>query len=131
MIRTATRLTLGITVILLAFIFSPRSLDITTPVASSLRSFLHKHIQLAAPSLDIIMTIAPVATEHNGHKRGEVYFLSHGGPNSAFETESKPYAAWKKYGDYIRALDPKGLVVVSAHWDNPSGSPDVISECYR
>ena len=58
--------------------------------------------------------------------KGEVYFLSHGGPNSAFDTEAPPYGAWKKVGKAIMASQPRGLAFVSAHWENDSPGPGVI-----
>ncbi|BEI88829.1 uncharacterized protein CcaverHIS019_0201910 [Cutaneotrichosporon cavernicola] len=58
--------------------------------------------------------------------KGQVYFLSHGGPPTMFETTSAPYKAWQKYGKMIEAEKPRGLVVVSAHWENPSHSDGVV-----
>jgi aromatic ring-opening dioxygenase catalytic subunit (LigB family) len=45
-----------------------------------------------------------------------------------FDTASAPYKAWQKYGKMVEAAKPRGLVVVSAHWENPSDSPGVVGE---
>lgn len=42
-----------------------------------------------------------------------------------FDTQSKPYKAWQKYGAAVEAAKPRGLVVVSAHWENEDGSEHV------
>ncbi|ODN73280.1 hypothetical protein L202_07831 [Cryptococcus amylolentus CBS 6039] len=54
----------------------------------------------------------------NSSTLGDVYFLSHGGPPSVEQTESPPYKAWRKFGKIIEANPPKGIVAVSAHWEN-------------
>ncbi|OCF38111.1 extradiol ring-cleavage dioxygenase [Kwoniella heveanensis BCC8398] len=53
-------------------------------------------------------------------RRGDVYFLSHGGPPTIEQYESGPYKAWQKFGRTITAekSKPKGIVAVSAHWEN-------------
>jgi aromatic ring-opening dioxygenase catalytic subunit (LigB family) len=45
-----------------------------------------------------------------------------------FETKSKPYLAWQDYGKMVNAARPKGLVVVSAHWEDEAGGPGVTGE---
>lgn len=54
-----------------------------------------------------------------------------------FDTNSKPYAAWRKTGEAIEkdvregkidVKNGKGLVCVSAHWENEDGD-GVLSEC--
>ncbi|WVQ74263.1 hypothetical protein IAR50_003860 [Cryptococcus sp. DSM 104548] len=57
----------------------------------------------------------------NSSSIGDVYFLSHGGPPTVEQTESPPYKAWRKFGKIIEANPPKGIVVVSAHWENEQG----------
>lgn len=52
------------------------------------------------------------------YPKGQVYFLSHGGPPTMFETNSAPYKAWQKYGQTVAEQNPRGLVVVSAHWES-------------
>lgn len=52
------------------------------------------------------------------YPKGQVYFLSHGGPPTMFETTSAPYKAWQKYGQAVAEQNPRGLVVVSAHWES-------------
>lgn len=42
-----------------------------------------------------------------------------------FETTSKPYLAWQDYGKMVNAAEPKGLVVVSAHWEDEAGGSRV------
>lgn len=42
-----------------------------------------------------------------------------------FETTSKPYKAWEEYGKMVNAADPRGLVVISAHWENEGGGSRV------
>ncbi|TXT12916.1 hypothetical protein VHUM_01317 [Vanrija humicola] len=59
--------------------------------------------------------------------RGSVYFLSHGGPPTMFQSTSAPYQAWQRYGKEIAAARPRGLVVVSAHWENDQPTADVIA----
>ncbi|KLT38816.1 Extradiol aromatic ring-opening dioxygenase [Cutaneotrichosporon oleaginosum] len=67
------------------------------------------------------------ATSSTPPRKGEVYFLSHGGPPTMFDTASAPYKAWQKYGKMVEAARPRGLVVVSAHWENPSHSAGVVA----
>jgi aromatic ring-opening dioxygenase catalytic subunit (LigB family) len=43
-----------------------------------------------------------------------------------FDTKSAPYKAWIKYGKAVTDNNPKGLVVVSAHWENGHNSDGVI-----
>jgi len=45
-----------------------------------------------------------------------------------FETTSKPYLAWQDYGKMVNAAKPKGLVVVSAHWEDEAGGPGVTGK---
>jgi 4,5-DOPA dioxygenase extradiol len=45
-----------------------------------------------------------------------------------FETTSKPYLAWQDYGKMVNAAKPKGLVVVSAHWEDEAGSSAVTGK---
>lgn len=47
-----------------------------------------------------------------------------------FATESEPYKAWKRYGRMVEEANPRGLVVVSAHWENESGGSGVLGEAY-
>lgn len=78
----------------------------------------------------------------NAVRKGSVYFVSHGvrcdpcssplgviltrqGPPTLFDTASKPYQAWKTIGQDIIKRQPKGLVVVSAHWENDQGGKGV------
>ncbi|KAJ2506258.1 hypothetical protein GGI11_006727 [Coemansia sp. RSA 2049] len=60
----------------------------------------------------------------NGH-RMPVYFVSHGGPNLLADTEypaDQPIArGLRQIGDDIRALHPRGMVVISGHWESNSG----------
>ncbi|ODN94750.1 extradiol ring-cleavage dioxygenase [Cryptococcus wingfieldii CBS 7118] len=63
----------------------------------------------------------------NSSSLGDVYFLSHGGPPSVEQTESPPYKAWRKFGKTITANPPKGIVVVSAHWESDQGLNTVNS----
>jgi hypothetical protein len=54
------------------------------------------------------------------------------GPPTMFETQSKPYLAWQDYGKMVNAARPRGLVVVSAHWEDERGSDKVSGEsCSR
>ncbi|KAL7418415.1 hypothetical protein Q5752_006873 [Cryptotrichosporon argae] len=59
-------------------------------------------------------------------RSGDVYFLSHGGPPSMYQTEASHYAAWKRFGDIVRVDKPRGIVVASAHWENPAGTSGVV-----
>lgn len=70
-------------------------------------------------------TIATSGSE--GWKKGSVYFLSHGGPPTMFDPDSKPYRAWREYGRRVGESPPRGLVVVSAHWENTEAA-GVLSE---
>lgn len=58
------------------------------------------------------------STDSKSYPKGQVYFLSHGGPPTMFETNSAPYKAWQKYGQTVAEQNPRGLVVVSAHWES-------------
>jgi aromatic ring-opening dioxygenase catalytic subunit (LigB family) len=54
-----------------------------------------------------------------------------------FDTRSEPYQAWRAFGQAVEAAKPRGLVVVSAHWENPSdtagvqGEPSLDKSTYR
>ncbi|KIR53438.1 extradiol ring-cleavage dioxygenase [Cryptococcus gattii Ru294] len=56
-------------------------------------------------------------TAANTSKVGDVYFLSHGGPPTIEQYDSAPYEGWRKFGKILKANPPKGIVVVSAHWE--------------
>lgn len=43
-----------------------------------------------------------------------------------FMTESPAYKAWQTVGKLLTESRPKGIVTVSAHWENPEQSSDVI-----
>jgi len=45
-----------------------------------------------------------------------------------FETTSRPYLAWQDYGKMVNAAKPKGLVVVSAHWEDEAGGSGVTGQ---
>ncbi|KAI8319591.1 Extradiol aromatic ring-opening dioxygenase, partial [Martensiomyces pterosporus] len=53
--------------------------------------------------------------------RTPVYFVSHGGPNlldpNQFPYDEPVGQGLKKIGDEIRALNPRGMVIVSGHWE--------------
>jgi aromatic ring-opening dioxygenase catalytic subunit (LigB family) len=42
-----------------------------------------------------------------------------------FESSSKPYKAWVDYGKMVNTANPRGLVVISAHWENEGGGDSV------
>ncbi|KAI0874018.1 Extradiol ring-cleavage dioxygenase, class III enzyme, subunit B [Hypoxylon argillaceum] len=47
-----------------------------------------------------------------------VYFMSHGGPNTMFDTEHPVYPILQKIGQEItQKVKPKAIVVFSAHWE--------------
>ncbi|KAJ2857011.1 hypothetical protein GGI22_003632 [Coemansia erecta] len=56
------------------------------------------------------------------NNRMPVYFVSHGGPTLLDDTEyppSEPIATGlRQIGDEIKALNPRGMVVVSGHWES-------------
>ncbi|WWC91720.1 uncharacterized protein L201_006667 [Kwoniella dendrophila CBS 6074] len=58
----------------------------------------------------------------NQTKKGDVYFLSHGGPPTIEQYSSSPYKAWQKFGKMIEENLSKGIVCVSAHWENEDES---------
>ncbi|WVO18539.1 hypothetical protein L204_106258 [Cryptococcus depauperatus] len=59
---------------------------------------------------------------------GDVYFLSHGEPSMVERYDAGPYHGWRRFGKNVLASSPKGIVVVSAHWENHDQScPGVIS----
>lgn len=45
-----------------------------------------------------------------------VWNLSHGSPMSLFEKDHPAHQHWITVGKKIRSLKPKGIVIVSAHW---------------
>ncbi|WVR00174.1 hypothetical protein IAU59_007316 [Kwoniella sp. CBS 9459] len=71
-------------------------------------------------------------TQVTAPRRGDVYFISHGGPPTIEQHHSGPYKAWQKFGRMINSetLKPKGIIAVSAHWENEDqhgpGSAGVI-----
>lgn len=62
-----------------------------------------------------------------------VYFISHGGPPSAFDHTCESYQAWVEVGKRIRADvesgkigKVEGIVAVSAHWEADDASGKTI-----
>ncbi|KAI0803836.1 Extradiol ring-cleavage dioxygenase, class III enzyme, subunit B [Xylaria sp. FL0064] len=56
--------------------------------------------------------------------RAPVYFVSHGGPNTMFDTEHPVYPVLQRIGQEItQKVKPKAIVVFSAHWE---AGPDEI-----
>ncbi|ORX40605.1 Extradiol ring-cleavage dioxygenase, class III enzyme, subunit B [Kockovaella imperatae] len=54
-------------------------------------------------------------------KRADVWFICHGvriGPPTMFDFEGEGYKSWVKMGESVRASNPKGIVIVSAHWES-------------
>ncbi|KAI0532345.1 Extradiol ring-cleavage dioxygenase, class III enzyme, subunit B [Xylaria digitata] len=50
--------------------------------------------------------------------RTPVYFMSHGGPNTMFDTEHPVYPVLQRIGQEItQKVKPKAIVVFSAHWE--------------
>ncbi|KAL7409333.1 Extradiol ring-cleavage dioxygenase, class III enzyme, subunit B [Mrakia frigida] len=90
------------------------------------------NISLPSDLSTIAMSSSPTAAAvvsavSSTFKRMPAYFISHGGPPTIFEPQSSPYLQWVKTGKEIQALNPRGLVVVSAHWENDdTGSKDVL-----
>ncbi|KAF3902405.1 hypothetical protein ABW20_dc0108452 [Dactylellina cionopaga] len=52
-----------------------------------------------------------------------VYFISHGGPPILEWTHHPAYSAFKRFGNEVSALKPKGIVVLSAHF--PGGADEI------
>ncbi|KAI0545879.1 Extradiol ring-cleavage dioxygenase, class III enzyme, subunit B [Xylaria curta] len=51
-------------------------------------------------------------------KKAPVYFVSHGGPNTMFDTKHPVYPVLQKIGQEItQKVKPKAIVVFSAHWE--------------
>ncbi|KAH8162065.1 hypothetical protein CIB48_g6179 [Xylaria polymorpha] len=51
-------------------------------------------------------------------KKAPVYFMSHGGPTTMFDTEHPVYPVLQKIGQEItQKVKPKAIVVFSAHWE--------------
>lgn len=47
-----------------------------------------------------------------------------------FDTSSAPYASWQRFGKEVLTMKPKGLVVVSAHWESErSDGAGVLGPC--
>ncbi|EJT48112.1 hypothetical protein A1Q1_02922 [Trichosporon asahii var. asahii CBS 2479] len=82
---------------------------------------LNKIKGFVRPSAATVNKLPPLqsrAMSSETYPRGQVYFLSHGGPPTMFDTASAPYKAWQKYGQAVVEQNPRGLVVVSAHWES-------------
>ncbi|KAI1307478.1 Extradiol ring-cleavage dioxygenase, class III enzyme, subunit B [Xylaria venustula] len=70
--------------------------------------------------------------------RTPVYFMSHGGPSTMFDTEHPVYPVLQRIGQEItQKVKPKAIVVFSAHWEagpdeiqvNTALMTDLIYEC--
>lgn len=81
------------------------------------------------PELPPLQPRAMSSSATGTYPKGQVYFLSHGGPPTMFETNSAPYKAWQKYGQTVAEQNPRGLVVVSAHWE--SNNDQILGKCVR
>ncbi|CAG8433795.1 11377_t:CDS:2 [Diversispora eburnea] len=56
------------------------------------------------------------------YKRLPCFYISHGGPNLVFDTKSKSYKFFQKWGNQIlHEIKPKAIVVFSAHWETSGG----------
>ena len=49
------------------------------------------------------------------------------GPPNLYDTNSKAYQTWQQVGQILNASKPRGLVVVSAHWEADDGDEGVES----
>ncbi|WWC91721.1 uncharacterized protein L201_006668 [Kwoniella dendrophila CBS 6074] len=63
--------------------------------------------------------------------RGDVYFISHGGPITGDQKHSEPYKALQKIGQIINNNPPKGIIIVSAHWEHCSPEGGVLINSNR
>jgi 4,5-DOPA dioxygenase extradiol len=48
--------------------------------------------------------------------KAPTWFMAHGGPPSLFDVNSGPHQHWLRLASDIKQANPKGIVVVSAHW---------------
>ncbi|RHZ80401.1 hypothetical protein Glove_136g144 [Diversispora epigaea] len=56
------------------------------------------------------------------YKRLPCFYISHGGPSLIFNTKSKSYQFFQKWGNQIlHEIKPKAIVVFSAHWETSGG----------
>ncbi|KAI1427143.1 Extradiol ring-cleavage dioxygenase, class III enzyme, subunit B [Xylaria sp. FL1777] len=72
--------------------------------------------------LPLSTSTTPTRSFYNSSKkmpaRAPVYFMSHGGPNTMFDTEHPVYPVLQKIGQEItQKVKPKAIVVFSAHWE--------------
>ncbi|KAI1328644.1 Extradiol ring-cleavage dioxygenase, class III enzyme, subunit B [Xylariaceae sp. FL0255] len=97
---------ISILVAIVAFYLSTRSYSTTLLSVSALTERLN--YQLFPKSFNSIVMPA----------KAPVYFISHGGPNTMFETKHPVYPVLQKIGREItQKVKPKAVVVFSAHWE--------------
>lgn len=74
---------------------------------------------LLIPNLAFKFTTRSIMT------KAPIWFVSHGGPPTMYDTEHAAYKHWKAIGKDVKASAPKAIIVVSAHWeaDRATGEP--------
>ncbi|KAK1922127.1 Extradiol ring-cleavage dioxygenase, class III enzyme, subunit B [Papiliotrema laurentii] len=77
-------------------------------------------------ALRVFSSSRPIMTVPATARRGDVFFVSHGGPPHMYRFGSQAHSAWKAAGKILTETKPKGIVAVSAHWENPHTTPGVI-----
>ncbi|KAI0509613.1 Extradiol ring-cleavage dioxygenase, class III enzyme, subunit B [Xylaria bambusicola] len=86
-------------------------------ISPTLRSFIP-----SLASTSIARPISSLSTKMPS--RTPVYFMSHGGPSTMFDTEHPVYPVLQKMGQEItQKVKPKAIVIFSAHWE---ASPNEI-----
>ncbi|KAI1815409.1 Extradiol ring-cleavage dioxygenase, class III enzyme, subunit B [Poronia punctata] len=96
---------ISVAVVIVAYYFSGRIRGLL-PLASSATSAITTPRSLNLYTSKAMSTKAPV------------YFVSHGGPNTMFDTKHPVYPVLQKLGQEItQKVKPKAIVVFSAHWE--------------
>ncbi|KAK4232364.1 putative ferrous iron binding protein [Podospora fimiseda] len=104
-------------IILALLINSPSSFYYLMNVSSSLTTKLKTFSPLF-----LKQTISSSPSPPTMPSKAPVYFFSHGGPDVQYNTAHPVYPILQKIGLEITSLNPKALLVFSAHWQSPSPS---------
>ncbi|KAK5636889.1 hypothetical protein RRF57_012601 [Xylaria bambusicola] len=97
--------------VIFSFIVAIVAYFLASRISPTLRSFI--------PSLASTSTTRPLGNlSTKMSSRTPVYFMSHGGPSTMFDTEHPVYPVLQNMGQEItQKVKPKAIVIFSAHWE--------------
>jgi 4,5-DOPA dioxygenase extradiol len=94
--------------------------NLTRHLTTLLNSLTSTPTTITTNSTASTMGSLPTKTpSHPSNRRPPVYFLSHGGPSTMYDTAHPVFPRLQAIGrEILEEVKPKGLVVFSAHWQS-------------